>query len=102
MILKNARKLEYTSSYMNTFQKKLQKLENKIGSRLKNQERKVNMLYQFIIKFSGEKRDIQKTLHKFVLMFQKNLNFFFCFCEEVSLQREMNFEVEDENFEDIF
>ena len=61
----------------------------------------VNMLYQFIIKFSGEKKDLQKTLDKFALS-QKNLNFMFCFCEEVSLQRKMNFDVEYENFENIY
>ena len=49
-------------------------------------------------------RDLQKTLLKFVLlMFRKNLNFvFFFFCEEFSSQRKMNFDVENENFENIF
>ena len=45
---------------------------------------------------------LQKTLLKFVLMFQKNPNFVFCFCEEFYLQRKMNFYVENQNFENIF
>ena len=60
------------------------------------------MLYQFIITFFEEKRDLQKTILKFVLMFQKNRNFVFCVCEEFSLQRKMNFDVENQNFENIF
>ena len=60
------------------------------------------MLYQFIITYFEEKRDFQKTILKFVLMFQKNRNFVFCVCEEFSLQRKMNFDVENQNFENIF
>ena len=60
------------------------------------------MLYQVTIKFAGEKKDLQKIFLKFVLLFQKNLNFVFCFCEEFLLQRKMNFDVENENFKNIF
>ena len=60
------------------------------------------MLYQCIITYFEEKRDFQKTILKFVLMFQKNRNFVFCVCEEFSLQRKMNFDVENQNFENIF
>ena len=50
-----------------------------------------------MIKFSGEKRDFQKTLLKFVVMFWKNPNFaFFFFFIKV------NFDVENKNFENKF
>ena len=42
---------------------------------------RMNGKYAILVydKFSGEKRDLQKTLLKFVLMFWKNLIFLFFF-----------------------
>ena len=55
-----------------------------------------------MIKLSVEKTDLQRTLRSLFLIFQKNLNFIFCFCEEFSLQNKRNIDVEDENFENMF
>ena len=50
-----------------------------------------------MIKFSGEKRDLQKTLLKFVLMFRNN----FFFVKNFLLRGKMSFNVENENFENM-
>ena len=50
-----------------------------------------------MIKFSGEKRDLQKTLLKFALMFRNN----FFFVKNFLLRGKMNFNVENENFENM-
>ena len=55
-----------------------------------------------MIKLSVEKTDLQRALRSLFLIFQKNLNLIFCFCEEFSLKNKRNIDVEDENFENMF
>ena len=79
MILKNASKLKDTGYYINKgFSKETVEIRKENWNKVKELRR--NGTYAILVYdkvFWREKRS--STLRKFVLMFQKNLNFAFCF-----------------------